>query len=275
MAYTGEVDELVEKIIDEAIKFYMSSHGWQLNFQGNYEREMGSDGVQITPPGKPERASGGQVLGFGVPFVDGFEYGSGSDAGTRIYRHFETTVRDMFRPWRNISDPENFESYVEQFREAAWTISMTGEGNKVSGVGNPELKVVDPAGEDLRGRHERGDDPRVRPELLHSVAGGDPRPVRRRAARRRGAVRWRIWRKAREDVLTIAHRTLDVVRHWLTRRQHGLGIVTPAFAVAALFPTPIQPVLAGVAAALPALGAAQRRQSAVQTESISPQPPTR
>ncbi|MEV6621871.1 hypothetical protein AB0M83_24450 [Amycolatopsis sp. NPDC051106] len=199
MAYADEVDELVEKIIDRAIEFFMYAHGWQLNFQGNYEREMGSDGVQITPPGKPERTSGGQVLGFGVPFVDGFEYGSGADAGTLVYRHFENTVRDMFRTWRNLPDPESFESYVEQLREAAWTVSMTSEGNTVSGVGNPALEAV---------------------AFLQKKIGGDDMNGATLCAEQE------IWRKAREDVLTIA----------------------------ALFPTPIQPVLAGVATALPALG---------------------
>jgi hypothetical protein len=257
MAYADEVDELVEKIIDRAIEFYMYVHGWQLNFRGNYEREMGSDGVQITPPGKPERTSGGQVLGFGVPFVDGFEYGSGADAGTLVYRHFENTVRDMFRPWRNLPDPESFESYVEQLREAAWTVSMTSEGNTVSGVGNPALEAVaflqkKIGGDDMNGAMILAFDQNFctpLPAVIHGQYA---------VALLAGATlcaEQEIWRKAREDVLTIARRTLEAVED---RGRHvvndGLAIVTAVFTIAALFPTPIQPVLAGVATALPALG---------------------
>ncbi|MFJ1762551.1 hypothetical protein ACIOD2_19685 [Amycolatopsis sp. NPDC088138] len=256
MTNAAEVDELVEKIIDRAIEFYMSSHGWALNIQGNYEREMGSDGLQITPPGKPERTSGGQVLGFGVSFVDGFEYGSGNDAGTLIYGHFESAVRDLFRPWRNLPDPDGFEPYLEQLREAAWTISMTSEGNKVSGVGNPVLKDVEflqkkIGGDDMNGAMILAFDQNFctpLPAVIHGQYA---------VAALAGATlcaEQEIWRKAREDVLTIARRTLEAMEdRGRGVVNDGLAIVTAVFGVAALFPTPIAPVLAGVTAALPAL----------------------
>jgi hypothetical protein len=257
MAYADEVDELVEKIIDSAIEFYLSSRGWSLNMQGNYEQEWGGGNVQITPPGKPERTSGGQVIGpgFGSGYYDGFDYGAGPNAGSLVYGHFETTVRDMFRAWRRLPEPENFEPYLEQFREAAWTISMTSSGDGVGDIGNPAL-------DDVRFLLKRIGNPDMGGRMILTFDQNFCTPLPTVIHGQYAVVllagmtlcgEQEIWVKAREDVLTIARKTLEAMEDRGRKVADGLGTVTALFAVAALFPTPVQPVLAGVAAALPAL----------------------
>ncbi|MEA5361661.1 hypothetical protein VA596_19120 [Amycolatopsis sp., V23-08] len=153
------------------------------------------------------------MLGFGISFVDGFEYGSGNDAGTRVYGHFESA------------------------REAAWTISMTSEGNKVSGVGNPVLKDVEflqkkIGGDDMNGAMILAFDQNFctpLPAVIHGQYA---------VAALAGATlcaEQEIWRKAREDVLTIARRTLEAMEdQGRGVVNDGLAIVTAVFGVAAL-----------------------------------------
>src|SRR3569833_887531 len=67
MAYADEVDELVEKIIDRAVEFSMSAHGWQLNCPGQLragdgqrrrsDHAAGQAGTYVGWPGHRVRCS--------------------------------------------------------------------------------------------------------------------------------------------------------------------------------------------------------------------------
>ncbi|MBE1501957.1 hypothetical protein H4696_009057 [Amycolatopsis lexingtonensis] len=209
MGFAEQLDEMVERIIDEAIKFYLASHGFQLNIHGNYECWPATDGQEITPPGSPSRTSGGQVLRSGMPgYYDGFEYGSGPNAGSLVYGHFETTIRDLFRPWRTIPDPAAFDDYLDQVRDAAWSVSLTSAADRVSSVGNAALDTVGYLQEKIGGENMRGatifafDQNFCTP--LPTVLHGQYAVALLAGVTLLGEKE--IWAKAREDVHAIAER---------------------------------------------------------------------
>jgi hypothetical protein len=254
MAFAEQLDEVVERIIDQAIEFFMFAHDWHLNFEGNYEQSMGSDGVQITPPGKPVRTSGGQVIGPGFSgYYDGFEYGAGANAGSLVYGHFETTIREMFRPWKTIPTPSDFDPYLDNFREAAWSVALTSEGNKVSGVGNDQLEAVRFLQSRISGMSGdmilTFDQNFCTP--LPTVVHGQYAVALLAGTTLCGEKE--IWVKAREDVLKIADKTYEAMKERGASVEDDLGTITALFGIAAVFPTPAQPILAGVASVLPAL----------------------
>ncbi|WP_439382711.1 hypothetical protein [Amycolatopsis lexingtonensis] len=255
MGFAEQLDEMVERIIDEAIKFFMASRGWQLNMHGNYEQWPGGDGSEITPPGSPSRTSGGQVLRSGMPgYYDGFEYGVGRNAGSLVYGHFETTIRDLFRPWRTIPDPAAFDDYLDQVRDAAWSVSLTSAADRVSSVGNAALDTVGYLQEKIGGENMRGatifafDQNFCTP--LPTVLHGQYAVALLAGVTLLGEKE--IWAKAREDVHAIAEKMHAAMKN-RGSAVADLGTITALFALAAAFPTPAQPILAGVGAALPAL----------------------
>lgn len=140
MAFEDELDQTVERIIDEAIDFYMYGLGW-IRHGGNYLNSM-LQGWEITPPGNPSRRSGGQCLFEGQPQSYAFEYGEGTNVGSHVYAHFEESVREVFDRWRAVPDPKDFESNLDDLRNAAWFISVTVEGGEIGNIELEKLKTL-------------------------------------------------------------------------------------------------------------------------------------
>lgn len=256
MAFADQLDEMVERIIDEAIKFYLYVHNWRLADDGNYHTsEMGTDYV-MTPPGNPVRTAGGQVTGtLGSPMPWICEYGSDFNTGSLIYAHFETTIREMFRPWRSIPTPSDFDPYLDILREAAWYVSLTSTGDKVSDVGNAKLTAVDflqkkIGGDDMGGNMILTFDQNFCTPLPTVIQG------QYAVALLAGITlcgEKEVWAGAQRDVLAIADKMHAAMKDRGAAVAHDLSTVTALFSLAAVFPTPAQPILAGVGTVLPAL----------------------
>ena len=256
MAFADQLDEMVERIIDEAIKFYLEVHNWRLDFDGNYHTsDMGVD-YTMTPPGNPVRTAGGQVTGtLGLPTPLTCEYGTGDNAGSLIYGHFETTIREMFRPWRSIPTPADFDPYLDILSEAAWRISLTSTGDKVSGVGNAKLTAVE-----FLQKKIGGDDMGGNMILLFDQNFCTPLPTvihgQYAVALLAGITlcgEKEIWAGAQRDVLAIADKTHAAMKDRGADVAHDLSTVSALFSLAAVFPTPFGPILAGVGTVLPML----------------------
>lgn len=261
MGFSEQLDATVERIIDSAIEFYMETHGWFIGLDGNYHFEHGGNDVHITPPGHPDRTSGGKVMGLGGPVglampYDTFpEFRGGSDVGSLIYGHFQTAIRELFRPWHSIPRPEDFDTYIDDLREGAWYISLTSSGSGVAQVANAELKdvtfllqrVSDMAGDLMLAFDENFCTPL--PTVMHGQYAVAVLTGVTLCAEKE------IWVKARADLLDIADNMLASMKN----RGGGKNdiaffrTITAIASIGAVFPTPAQPVLAGVAAVLPAL----------------------
>ncbi|MFD8495228.1 hypothetical protein [Amycolatopsis sp. NPDC059657] len=256
MAFADHLDETVERIIDSAIEFYFDVYEWYPNLQGNYQRRHGLGDPEITPPGKPSRTSGGQVLNRGLPgYVEDFEFGSGHDAGTLMYAHFENTIREMFQPWKKIPTPSDFDGYLDVLRHGAWTLSLSSTGDKVSKVGNAKLDPVKYLQEKICGDDMGGN-------MIYRFAQNFCVPLptviqgQYTLALLAGVTlcgEREIWSKAQQDIQSIADKMYEAMQDRGKAVSGDLSTVTALFSLAAVFPTPASPVLAGVASALPAL----------------------
>lgn len=259
MPFADQLDQTVEKIIDAAIEFYMYSRNWELRDDGNYHQDatFKSPELTVTPPGQL-RTAGGQVTdALGMPTSWESEYGSGPNAGSLVYGHFETTIRDMFKPWRSIPTPAHFDSYLDTLRHAAWNVSLTSQGSAVHDVGNPELESVKfllqkIGGDDMRGDmiltfHENFCTPL--PTVLH----GQYAVALLAAATLCGEKE--VWAKAQQDILAIADKMHAAMKDRGAADGADLSTVTALFGLAAVFPSPAAPILAGVGSALSSLEA--------------------
>lgn len=138
-----QLDQTVERTIDEAIDFYMETRGWYRGDNGSFVR-MDEVGWEITPPGKPARTAGGQVTFNGQPHEYAFDdYGSGTNAGSFVYGHFEETIRSIFQSWRSIPIPRNFDQYLDYLTDAAFDIALGSQGTDIDRTGNFHMDNVD------------------------------------------------------------------------------------------------------------------------------------
>uniref|UniRef100_UPI003F496FBF hypothetical protein n=1 Tax=Amycolatopsis sp. CA-293810 TaxID=3239926 RepID=UPI003F496FBF len=262
MGFTEQLDEMVERIIDRAIEFYMDIHGWEIGENGNYRPQplfagARNDGLEITPPGTP-RSAGGQVLrmaGLSGSY-DGFAYGSGPNAGSLVYAHFETTIREMFQPWRSIPTPSDFDPYIDNLRTATATLSVSNNGTSVSEADNPQLagaieylqKKI--GGDDMDGGMIRTFDMNFCSPLPTVIQGQYTVTL---LAGLTLCGEQQIWAKAREDILAISDKMNAAMKDRGAAVARDLSTVTALFNLGSVFPGPAGKAMGAVGDILPAL----------------------
>ena len=254
MGFVDQLDQTIEKIIDEAIDFYMDAQGWFRVGDGDFHHTT-DIAWQVTAPGKSARTTGGQVTKDGVPAEWGFDYGAGTNAGSLVYGHFEQTIRDVFSWWRSIPTPADFDQYLNYLRDAAWYISLTSQSDKVSDVGNAELTAVDflqkkIGGDDMGGLMILTFDQNFCTPLP-TVIHGQYAVTLLAGATLCGEKE--IWVKAEQDILAIADKMHAAMKDRGSAGAVDLGTITALVNIAAVFPTPAKPILAGAGAVLSSL----------------------
>jgi hypothetical protein len=254
VAFADQLDQTVERIIDEAIDFYLYTRGWYRVGDGNFYN-IHELGWEITPPGKPVRTTGGQVTHNGAPAEWGFDYGSGTNSGSLVYGHFEETIRGVFDWWRSIPTPADFDQYLDYLREAAWYVSLTSTGDKVSEVGNAELTAVDflqkkISGDDMGGTMILTFDQNFCTPLPTVIHGQYAVTLLAGATL---CYEKETWVKAEQDILGIADHMLEAMKERGAGKTLDLGVITALVSIAAVFPTPAKPVLAGAGTVLSSL----------------------
>jgi hypothetical protein len=254
VAFVDQLDQTVEKIIDEAIDFYLYTRGWYRVGNGNFHHihEMG---WEITPPGKPVRTTGGQVTHNGQPAEWGFDYGSGTNSGSLVYGHFEETIRAVFDRWRSIPTPADFDQYLNYLRDAAWYVSLTSKSDKVSDVGNAELTAVDflqkkIGGDDMGGEMILTFDQNFCTPLPTVIHGQYAVTL---LAGTTLCGEKEIWVKAEQDILAIADKMHAAMKDRGSAGAVDLGTIIALANIAAVFPTPAKPILSGAGTVLSAL----------------------
>lgn len=253
MAFAEQVDEMVERIIDEAIDFYLYRHGWVRYDDGNYFNPSAT-GFEMTPPGKP-RTSGGQVTYQGQPSSWGFDLGEGPNAGSLVYGHFENTVREMFAWWKGIPEPAGFDAYLDYLRDGAYYVALTSDGNKVADIGNAELTAVEFLLQKIGGDDMGGDMILAfaqnfctpLPTVLHGQYAVTLLVGTTMCAEKE------IWVEAKKDVLAILDKMHAAMKDRGSAGAVDLGTITALVNIGAVFPTPAKPILAGAATVLSAL----------------------
>ncbi len=250
MSFEDQVDQTVERIIDEAIDFYMYSLGWTRH-GGNYMNSL-MHGWEITPPGKPWRRSGGECLFEGQPRHYAFEYGEGTNAASHVYAHFEDTIQAVFDRWRAIPDPQDCEANLKSLRDAAWTISMSVQGGKVGDVPNIELDKIKTlqsriGNDDMGGRMILTFEQNFvtpLPTVIHGQYAVVVLAVATLVAEQQ------IWVKAREDVLGIADKMHAAMKDRGSAGAFDLGTITALVGLAKMVPGPTKLILSTVGEAL-------------------------
>ncbi|MCT2588258.1 hypothetical protein [Actinophytocola gossypii] len=250
MAFEDQLDQTVERIIDEAIDFYMYCLGWTRH-GGNYMNEL-MHGWEITPPVNPSRRSGGLCLYNGQPEHYAFEYGEGTNAASFVYAHFEDTIRDVFECWRSIPDPKEFEPHLDNLLNGAWFISLTTQGDKLSEIGNIEMEKIKTLQSRI-GNDDMGGTMILTFEQnfvtpLPAVIHGQYAVVVLVATTL--LAEQRIWAKAREDVLSIAEKTHAAMKERGTANVFDLGTITAFIDLLGMLPTGAKPILNKVGEAL-------------------------
>ncbi len=256
MEFVEQLDQTVEKIIDEAIDFYMYTRGWY-RVEGGSFYNLTEMGWEITPPGKPARTTGGQVTHDGAPAEWGFEHGTGTDAGSQVYGYFEQTIRDMFSWWRSIPTPKDFDQYIDYLREAAWRISLTSQSDKVADISNPELTAVDFLQKKIGGDDMGGDmiltfDQNFctpLPTVMHGQYAVTLLAGTTLAGEKQ------IWEKAQKDLQGIADKMLAAMKDRGSSLVGplDLSVVTALVGLAGVFTTPAKPMLDTAGSVLGAL----------------------
>lgn len=250
MSFEDQLDQTVERIIDEAIDFYMYCLGWSRH-GGNYMNEL-MHGWEITPPGNPSRRSGGQCLFNGQPEHYAFEYGEGTNAASFVYAHFEETIRDVFECWRSIPDPKDFEPHLVNLLNGAWFISLTAQGDKISEIGNIEMEKIKTLQSRI-GNDDMGGTMILTFEQnfvtpLPAVIHGQYAVVVLAATTL--LAEQQVWVKAREDVLSIADKMHAAMKDRGGDNTFDLGTITAFIDLLGMLPTGAKPILNKVGAAL-------------------------
>jgi hypothetical protein len=254
VGFVDQLDQTIEKIIDEAIEYYMDSAGFFRAQTGNYHFTQDPT-WEVTPPGKPARTSGGQVTHSGSPAEWGFDYGSGTNAGSMVYGHFEQTIRDMFSWWREIPTPADFDQYLNYLRDAAWYISLTSTGDKVQDVGNVELSAVEYlqnhiGGDDMNGPMIYTFDQNFctpLPQVIHGqyavmlLAGTTLCGEKE------------IWTNAQQDILNIANEMLKGMQARGSGHEISIKTIISLISIATVFSIPGKQILSGAGTVLGAL----------------------
>jgi hypothetical protein len=256
VAFADQLDQTVEKIIDEAIDFYMYTRGWYRVGDGPFYH-LTEMGWEITPPGKPARTAGGQVTHNGMPEEWGFDYGTGTNSGSLVYGHFEETIRDIFSWWRSIPTPADFDQYLDYLRDAAWYISLTSQSDKVSEVGNSELTAVDFLQKKIGGDDMGGDMILTFDQNfctpLPTVIHGQYAVTLLVGTTLCGEKE--IWSKAQQDLLGIADKMHAAMKDRGASKVGALdlGTIIALVGIAGVFTTPAKPMLNGASTVLSSL----------------------
>jgi hypothetical protein len=252
-----DIDQTVEKIIDAAIDFYMYTAGWfRANENSNFYH-IYDIGWECTAPGKPVRTNGGQITKDGAPAEWGFDYGSGTNAGSLVYGHFEDTIRAVFDWWRGIPTPADFDQYINYWREAAWYVSLTSQSNKVEDTGNAELTKVDFLQDKIGNDNMRGsmilafDQNFCTP--LPTVLHGQYAVTLLAGTTLAGEKE--IWVNAEKDLRGIADKMLEAMKDQGASQAKSLdlSVVVSLVNIAGVFTTPAKPILNGAGTVLGAL----------------------
>ncbi|WP_340540161.1 hypothetical protein [Nocardioides sp. GXZ039] len=248
----------VEKIIDAAIESHMSNAQWEGDVTQGFKNWRGGTGDgywHIAPPGNP-RSAGGQVTdGDGKPV----EFNDGTNVGRDIYGHWETTIRTVFEPWLSLPDPEAFDAATRTLADNAWEISVTTDGdNAVTKIGNPAM-------ESLSYLREKGStmSSEFWNDFMEKYAFPLPSVVHGQyemlALASISVVGERLaWVNARSDVCELADNALKAM---INARYAGGGgswssllkTLGTIAGIAAVFPTPAKPILAGAGTILSGL----------------------
>lgn len=255
VGFVDQLDQTVEKIIDEAIDFYMYTAGWFRADSNSNFHQIYDPTWECTAPGKPARTAGGQITHSGSPAEYGFDYGAGTNAGSLVYGHFEDTIRKVFDWWRSIPTPADFDQYLDYLREAAWYVSLTSHGDKVSETGNAELTAVDflqkkIGGDDMGGPMILTFDQNFCTPLP-TVIHGQYAVTLLAGATLCGEKE--IWVKAEQDILGIADKMLAAMKDRGSANALDLSTIIALVNIAGVFPTPAKPILNGAGSVLGAL----------------------
>lgn len=266
MGFVDELDQMIEKIIDEAIDYYMDEAGFFRAQTGNYH--FTSDPTwEITPPGKPARTAGGQVTHSGSPAEWGFDYGAGTNSGSLVYGHFEDTIRDVFSWWREIPTPADFDQYLDHFREASWSISVTASStSKIEHTGNTELDKIN----FLQNRIGNMSGPMILtfdqnfctplPSVIHGQYAVTLLAGTTLCAEKE------IWNKAQEDILAIAKKMLEGMQARGSGGEISLKTIAALVGLAAVFPSPGKAILSGAGSVLSSLDSLLNAGSAAEVK---------
>jgi hypothetical protein len=254
--FADQLDQTVERIIDEAIDFYMHTRGWYRAGGGSFHL-ITEPGWEMTPPGKPVRTSGGHITHNGMPTEWGFDYGSGTNAGSLVYAHFEHTIRDIFSWWHSIPTPADFDSYLDTLTDAAGYIALTSQGNQVAKTGNREITAVDFLQKKIGGDDMGGDMILTFDQNfctpLPTVLHGQYAVILLVGVTLCGEKE--IWAKAQQDILAIADKMLEAMKDRGAANDPvvDLGTIAALAGVGALFPGAAKPTFAAAGTVLSAL----------------------
>lgn len=266
MSTYEQLNATVEQIIDAAIESHMFNDDWEGDVHSGFRKQhlMGlgtSAELRATPPGSP-RSAGGKVTAPELPPKYTETAPWDDDIGESVYGHYESAVRELFENWDQLPDPDAFAGKAEAMAEAAYEIAVTGSGKETEdlNIGNPELesmrfltdKLVQMQSTIINTFNE------LYAYRLPAVAQGQYELMALGTCLLIGEQR--IWRGARRDITGIADLGLTAMK--AARTEGGGGIDLKAIIstvgalvnIAAVFPTPAKPLLAGAGSILGSLG---------------------